>query len=519
MRTPSIPRQLFLLVATAVGVLLAVTCVSYTTLRHALDSSRDVNRASTTAQDRSYRLLATLSDSQSVLQQILREKDPDVLERQFATLDERRQQSLALVEECGTDGNAIRARFESLQAEQKNVLDPILLGNAGQAYEVFLTSYTPRYQDVLGEVTGYHRRIEEQTRAAETALEARSSVLVTRSGIGVGVGILLLIGWSAWMRRRVSRALCDVATQLTQASEMVHRASSEVAAASQTLAQAASQQAASLQETGAALHELTCRTRDNAASASSANELAGEARDAATRGESSIQDMTSSMDSIRQSSADIAKIIQTIDEIAFQTNLLALNAAVEAARAGEAGAGFAVVADEVRNLSQRSAQAARETSEKIENALQRTKAGVAISAQVSQSLTEITRRVKEVDQLVAGVATSSHDQSQGIQQINNAVSQMDQATQSNAAVAEQSAAAAEELRGQANGLRETVLQLRALTGERIEREVRQRRRDDDDDATHSRRAADDVAGFRGSDAQPPSLVGRRGRDRATTGAR
>jgi methyl-accepting chemotaxis protein len=166
--------------------------------------------------------------------------------------------------------------------------------------------------------------------------------------------------------------------------------------------------------------------------------------------------MAEAMDAIKASSDDIAKIIKTIDEIAFQTNILALNAAVEAARAGEAGAGFAVVADEVRNLAQRCAQAAKETAAKIEDSVQKSSNGVEISSKVAKSLEDIVGKARQVDELAGEVASASAEQSQGIEQVNTAVSQMDKVTQSNAANAEESASAAEELNAQAESLKEAV---------------------------------------------------------------
>jgi methyl-accepting chemotaxis protein len=193
-----------------------------------------------------------------------------------------------------------------------------------------------------------------------------------------------------------------------------------------------------------------------------ANELARQARKAADTGADDMHGMTTAMQDIKTSSDDIAKIIKTIDEIAFQTNILALNAAVEAARAGEAGAGFAVVAEEVRALAQRAAQAARETAGKIEGAITKTTQGVQISSKVSLSLTEIVEKVRQVDELVAEVSTASHEQSQGVKQIATAVNQMDQVVQSNAAGAEESASASEELTAQSLTLQHIVEELHTL---------------------------------------------------------
>jgi methyl-accepting chemotaxis protein len=167
---------------------------------------------------------------------------------------------------------------------------------------------------------------------------------------------------------------------------------------------------------------------------------------------------------IKVSSDDIAKIIKTIDEIAFQTNILALNAAVEAARAGEAGMGFAVVADEVRNLAQRGAQAAKETAGKIEGAITKSGQGVELTGKVAQALNDIVTKVRQVDELVAEVAGASREQTQGIAQINTSVGEMDKVTQSNAASSEETAAAAQELNAQAETMRESVAELLRLVG-------------------------------------------------------
>jgi methyl-accepting chemotaxis protein len=200
-------------------------------------------------------------------------------------------------------------------------------------------------------------------------------------------------------------------------------------------------------------------TKRNAESANKVKSLGSQARQAGDAAMGEMQSMNVAMNAIKSSSDDIAKIIKTIDEIAFQTNILALNAAVEAARAGEAGAGFAVVADEVRNLAQRCAQAAKETATKIEDSVQKSTNGVQISAKVAKSLEEIVSKARQVDELAGEVATASAEQSQGIEQVNTAVSQMDKVTQSNAANAEESASAAEELNAQAENLKEAVNEL------------------------------------------------------------
>jgi methyl-accepting chemotaxis protein len=177
------------------------------------------------------------------------------------------------------------------------------------------------------------------------------------------------------------------------------------------------------------------------------------------------------MRAIEASSAEVAKIVKDIDEIAFQTNILALNAAVEAARAGEAGAGFAVVADEVRALAQRSAAAAKETAGKIEAAITNSRRGSKSCGRLGESLGDIVRTVAAADGLVAEIATAAKEQAQGIRQVGLAMAQMDQVTQGNSANAEQSAGAAEELKSQAMSLQSTVEVLRTLAGRRAMRQA------------------------------------------------
>ena len=253
-----------------------------------------------------------------------------------------------------------------------------------------------------------------------------------------------------------------VTAKMLSGSNEVASAAGQVSTASQALAEGSSEQAASIEETSASLEELASMTKRNANNAQQANDLAKQARQAADRGAGDMQAMNQAMDAIKESSDDIAKIIRTIDEIAFQTNILALNAAVEAARAGEAGMGFAVVAEEVRSLAQRSAQAAKETAAKIEGAISRTAQGVEISRKVSTTLNDIVTKARQVDDLAAEVANASGEQTQGITQINTAVGQMDKVTQSNAASAEESAAAAQELNAQAITMKEVVGELQKL---------------------------------------------------------
>jgi methyl-accepting chemotaxis protein len=286
-------------------------------------------------------------------------------------------------------------------------------------------------------------------------------VMLGSASIAFAVLAALLVTFNS---SRVRESLNTLAENLGEVSHALINSASAISGSSQTLATGSSKQASSIEETSASLEEMASVTKRNAENARKANELSRDARSSAEKGAGDMHAMSAAMQDIKNSSDDIAKIIRTIDEIAFQTNILALNAAVEAARAGEAGMGFAVVADEVRNLAQRSAQAAKETAAKIEGAISNTARGVDLSTKVASTLNDIVDKSRQVDELAAEVAGASREQTQGITQINSAVAQMDRVTQDNAASAEESAAAAQELNAQAMAMKSAVENLLRLVG-------------------------------------------------------
>ena len=240
--------------------------------------------------------------------------------------------------------------------------------------------------------------------------------------------------------------------QVTEAVDQVMSGGNQISSGSQSLAEGANEQASSLEEISSSLEEMSSMTKQNAENANQAKSLAETARLSAVKGNEAMKRMEAAIQHIKASSDQTAKIVKTIDEIAFQTNLLALNAAVEAARAGEAGMGFAVVAEEVRNLAQRSAEAAKNTANMIEESVKNAEGGVKITEEVAKTLAEIVEGSGKVNMLVAEIAAASSEQSKGIEQVNVGVVQMNKVTQQNAANSEESAAAAEELSGQATEL-------------------------------------------------------------------
>ncbi len=282
---------------------------------------------------------------------------------------------------------------------------------------------------------------------------------------GVSVAALLVsIGGAFLIVYSITRPINRIIGNLTAGADQTTSAAGQVSAASQSLAQGASEQAAALEETSSSMEEMSSMTAQNANNANEAKKLSEAALSSSQKGGEAMQRMSSAIDDIKRSSDETAKVVSTIDEIAFQTNLLALNAAVEAARAGEAGKGFAVVAEEVRNLAQRSAEAARTTADLIGGSVKNADTGVDISKEVAEALAEIAEGSRKVNDLVAEIDAASNEQAQGIGQINTALTQMDQVTQANAAGAEESASAAEELSSQAEELRRMVMDLQAIVG-------------------------------------------------------
>jgi len=287
-------------------------------------------------------------------------------------------------------------------------------------------------------------------------------IIVIVSLIAVLVGVLLAYFITRSITKPISRAI----EGLSASSDQVAAASSQVANSGQSLAQGAAEQAASLEETSASMEEMSSMTLRNAENANQADGMMKEAAIIVENANQAMGELSQAMEKINQASDETAKIIKTIDEIAFQTNLLALNAAVEAARAGEAGAGFAVVADEVRNLAMRAAEAAKNTGSLIEANITDIRSGASLVSKTDEAFKQVRESAGKVAELVAEIAHASKEQSQGIQQVNQAMSEMDKVTQQNAANAEESAAASEELTAQAATVADYVRDLAAVVGGR-----------------------------------------------------
>jgi methyl-accepting chemotaxis protein len=306
---------------------------------------------------------------------------------------------------------------------------------------------------VFGVVMWTARTLRSRLALAEDALHALAKGDL-RSQIATGAQDELGRLLTAVAAARDS--LAQIVMQVRDGSDGIQTASSEIASGNADLSQRTEETASSLQQTASSVEQLTGTVRQTADAAMTANQLAQSASTLATKGGSVVAEVVSTMSDISTSSRKIADIIGVIDGIAFQTNILALNAAVEAARAGEQGRGFAVVASEVRTLAQRSAQAAREIKTLIGVSVDRVEAGSRLVTDAGTTMGEIVASVQRVTDIIGEISAAAGEQSSGIGQVNDAVTGLDRMTQQNAALVEQSAAAAESLKEQAQQLNQIV---------------------------------------------------------------
>lgn len=320
-----------------------------------------------------------------------------------------------------------------------------------------------RFKDQAGIIQESHTALTKSSKEIGNNISQISKV----SFIILSISILLIIVFASRMSSGIAKPILSIIKGLTESSERIASYSDQLASSSQSLSEGSSEQAASLEESSSSLEQMASMTRQSADNAKNANKLTSDVDGVVSRANQSMNELIVSMEGISNASEDTFRVIKTIDEIAFQTNLLSLNAAVEAARAGEAGAGFAVVANEVKNLSNRSAEAARNTADLIQGTVEKIKEGSRIVSKTSNEFAEVTKSSSKVAELVGQIAAASLEQSQGIEQVSTAVAEMDKVTQQNAANSEQSASAAEEMNNQAEKMKEFVDRLVDIVGTKV----------------------------------------------------
>ncbi|MBK9120065.1 MAG: Cache 3/Cache 2 fusion domain-containing protein [Phycisphaerales bacterium] len=334
----------------------------------------------------------------------------------------------------GSETTAVRYAWQNPNDPQPRTKIAVLSYFAPWDWVIGVGSYEDEFLSAARQVEA--QAAETVTAVTASGAQARSGVIWACVGAGFAAAVFATIS-ALLLTRSITLPVKRIVASLADGTAEVDSAASQVASASQQLAQSTAEQSGALEHAASALRQITQAADANAHGAAQANERAHDAQRAAAAGDGTTRELNETMSAINTSAEGIRRIIKVIEDIAFQTNLLALNAAVEAARAGDHGKGFAVVAEQVRNLAGRARDAAGETTTLIEAAVERARQGTGVAGTVGQTLTGIGKSVTEVAEMLNGIATTSAQQSQGVNEINNSISQLDSATQASAAVAEE----------------------------------------------------------------------------------
>jgi len=505
-----IGKLLLLMLVFLCAVQLTTSGVAFSLFRGTMGDVGRLNRLAVDKAEHANEMTVRLMDSRINLSRymtrVLRtnEPKPEILEhvlKQLAAADAAKEKYASVGSEPGEEQQLDQAFLDQFKVYRGALNELVGFLQAGNVQQ-FLDQPTQKYQDsyiAARDAAALHAR--ETGKAAWRDAQQRFELFSVLAGVFAIGSIALALGFRAMSSRlivhpilrivhaversaagdltaeisvdssneigrlaaaveKMQGGLANIVGSVRLSSDSIATASSEIAAGNADLSQRTESQASALAETAASMDEFAATVSANADNAKRANELAVEADALASRGGEAMKAVVVAMKGISQSSSEIGEIIGTIDSIAFQTNILALNAAVEAARAGEQGRGFAVVAGEVRTLAQRSAEAAKQIKTLVSTSIERVSAGTAQVDSAGETMGEVVQSIRRVTAIVGEISTASSEQSAGVSQIGQAVSQMDESTQRNAALVEESAAAAASLRGQAQELVTTVAQFR-----------------------------------------------------------
>jgi methyl-accepting chemotaxis protein len=431
--------------------------VTVTSVRQDLAGQISAEVAELQAIDRGILLRTFMKDTPAV-QQFVQRRDvvAEALQKDLSTAE-----PLTVLAEGKQAVQEMEAMHQSVSDATRAMVQAVNAGDLNKAFAVYQNDIVEQ-QNRQMKAAAVFERLQHRTfvmigqEAEDTIVSNRwATTLLLLLTCGVALALLFVV-------RQINTMLRGSVAELALSSEQIVSAADQISASSQSLAQGASQQAATIEETSSAATEINSMAQRAMEGSRTTAGIVNRSQAAFQTTNASLQQLIGAMDGIGESSQKISKIIKVIDEIAFQTNILALNAAVEAARAGEAGMGFAVVAEEVRNLAQRSAQAAQDTAQLIEDSMLKSESGKVKVDQVAVAIGTITTESAQIKDLVDGIHQGSVEQSRGIEQISHAVTQMEQVTQRTAANAEEGAAAAEELNAQAESMLQVVDRLRSM---------------------------------------------------------
>ena len=464
MRRLTLARQLGLYVALSTLLTLGIAGGLYALLRQVQRQEAALSANLGQSQDAAYRLLERSGAINGSVNMLLRLRDPDELETAISKLEKNRAEMLATIIANNPGDAPLKQAWQVETAASQKLVERILLGDLALALEHQREVLNPAHDAFVAALKKSSDATALRLQAERSAAEARIQRTLHAGLLAAGGLLLVIIAYGVIFRRRAVARLRTVAETIFEATELVGTHAGQVADSSQGLSRDACSQAAALEETSASLTEIRSLSETNQDQSREAVRIAGQAREAADHSAQEIATLQTAMADVQAASAAIGKIIKGIDEIAFQTNILALNAAVEAARAGEAGAGFAVVANEVRSLSQRAAEAARDTAERIADSINKSTRGATLSQSALKSIGNLKELVHQVDTTTRQISGALAEQDTGISQVNTAITQIDQITQSGAAASETGAATSTELQAQAEKLREAVSSLNEIVG-------------------------------------------------------